>query len=134
MSYLALDYGSARTGVAVSPDGSWVFPRPALLGDLAENIEQINQLVQQEGVKSIVLGNPIAMDGSHSGQTDEVQTVFARLQELFPSLSLSLADERLTTKQAEVLLKERGGKIAPGERDSMAAVLILEQFLERTKS
>ena len=136
MRLLGLDYGRRRVGVAMSnPEGTMAFPRPALT-DLARPalLARIAGLARDEGVTAVVLGLPLQLDGQDSDTTREVRG-FARELEAATGLAVHLEDERLTSAEAEVMLREAGvrAKKMRDKVDSQAAVLILEGFLERRR-
>lgn len=134
---LAIDMGSKRVGLAVSDElRLTVRPLPPLprtpwkrlLSSLAELCEQFD-------VRSIVLGLPLRLDGTEGDAAREVRRV-ARNMELSLKLPLFFQDERLTSKDAEASLRERGFKgVEISDRvDSEAASIILSDFLEAQKS
>jgi putative holliday junction resolvase len=133
---LAIDMGSKRVGLAVSDELRLTVrtlpalprtPWKRLLSSLAELCEQLD-------VRSIVLGLPLRLDGTEGDAAAEVRRVGRNLQ-LSLKLPLSFQDERLTSKNAETSLRERGFR--PGEIsdrvDSEAASIILRDFLEAQK-
>ena len=134
---LAIDMGSKRVGLAVSDELRLTVhtlpplprtPWKRLLSSLAE-------LCVQFDVRSIVLGLPLRLDGTEGDAAKEVRRV-ARNLELSLKLPLFFQDERLTSKDAEASLRERGLQGAEiSERiDSEAASIILSDFLEVQKS
>ena len=133
---LAIDMGSKRVGLAVSDELRLTVrvlpalprtPWKRLLGSLTELCEQFD-------VRSIVLGLPLRLDGTEGDAAQEVRRV-ARNLELSLKLPLFFQDERLTSKDAESSLRERGfraGEISD-RIDSEAASIILSDFLEGQK-
>ncbi len=130
---LAIDMGSKRVGLAVSDELRLTVrtlpalprtPWKRLLSSLAELCEQFD-------VRSIVLGLPLRLDGTEGDAAQEVRRV-ARNLELSLKLPLFLQDERLTSKDAESSLRERGLRAfeIPDRIDSEAASIILSDFLE----
>jgi putative holliday junction resolvase len=133
---LAIDMGSKRVGLAVSDELRLTVrtlqalprtPWKRLLSSLAELCEQFD-------VRSIVLGLPLRLDGTEGDAAQEVRRV-ARNLELSLKLPLFFQDERLTSKDAEATLRERGLKgVEISDRiDSEAASIILSDFLEVQK-
>ncbi len=133
---LAIDMGSKRVGVAVSDELRLTVralpalprtPWKRLLSSLAELCEQFD-------VRSIVLGLPLRLDGTEGEAAQEVRRVGRNLQ-LSLKLPLFFQDERLTSKEAESSLRERGFQAAeiPDRVDSEAASIILSDFLEAQK-
>jgi putative Holliday junction resolvase len=130
---LAIDMGSKRVGLAVSDElrltvrALQALPRTPwkrLLSSLAELCEQFD-------VRSIVLGLPLRLDGTEGDAAQEVRRLGRNLQ-LSLKLPLFFQDERLTSRDAESSLRERGfqaGEISD-RIDSEAASIILSDFLE----
>jgi putative Holliday junction resolvase len=128
--------GSKRVGLAVSDELRLTVrilpalprtPWKRLLSSLAELCEQLD-------VRSIVLGLPFRLDGTEGDAADEIRRVGRNLQ-LSLKLPLFFQDERLTSKDAESSLRERGfrfGEISD-RVDSEAASIILSDFLEVQK-
>jgi putative Holliday junction resolvase len=122
---LALDYGSARCGCALSdPTGTLATPieaveRPAT----RRGMNRIVGLVRERGVKKVVVGLPIGLSGADTDQTREVREFAARLGERI-AVPIDLYDERFTTSIAAA----RGGS---GSEDSRAAAVLLEDYLAR---
>jgi putative Holliday junction resolvase len=134
---LAIDMGSRRVGLAVSDELCLTIrtlpalprtPWKRLLSSIAELCEQFD-------VRSIVLGLPLRMDGTEGDAANEVRRVGRNLQ-LSLKLPLFFQDERLTSKDAESSLRERGLRAfeISGRIDSEAASIILRDFLEVQKS
>jgi putative pre-16S rRNA nuclease len=120
---LALDYGSARCGCAVSdPSGVLATPldpvaRPATRKGLA----RLRALVDAIEAERVVIGLPVSLSGRDSAQTAEVRD-FARSLEAVLSIPVEVYDERLTTRLAERV----GGRAS---EDSRAAAHLLESWL-----
>jgi putative Holliday junction resolvase len=121
---LALDYGSARTGVAVSdPTGTLARPlevvenasKPAGLRHLAE-------LVHREEVECIVVGLPVTLRGERGAQAKETEEFVSALKAV-TDVPIESFDERFTTKLAEAQPSE-----APS--DAVAAAHLLSTYLE----
>jgi putative Holliday junction resolvase len=134
---LAIDYGRVRHGLAVSDGlGMAAHPLPALRrGTQERDLAALAVLVAERDVQRLVLGLPMNMDGSEGPMAAEVRRFGAWLA---PALGLPLLyeDERLSTDEAECLLKDLG--YSPSERkrrrDSVAAVVILRAVLERERA
>jgi putative Holliday junction resolvase len=124
MRVLALDYGSARCGCAVSdPSGTIATPlRPVLQPNTRRGLGRLKSLVEELEVQRIVVGLPLSMSGGDSAQTAETRA-FARALAEVVAIPVELHDERLTTKLAARL----GGGAS---EDSRAAALLLEGWLE----
>ena len=128
--------GSKRVGIAVSDELCLTVrtlpalprtPWKRLLSSLAELCEQFD-------VRTIVLGLPLRLDGTEGDAAHEVRRLGYNLQ-LSLKLPLLFQDERLTSKDAESSLRERGlrGVEISDRIDSEAASIILSDFLEAQK-
>ena len=135
---LGLDLGSKTIGLAVSDplgitaQGLPTWRRKNQRTDLAE----LQRVIQQYGVQEIVLGYPLHLSGSQTAGTERAAQFAEKLRQHF-GLPVHLWDERLTTAQAQRVLREsemsirRRGEVV----DRLAAVLILQSFMEnRTNS
>ena len=129
--YLALDYGRRRIGIAISTALGTVHPRPRLERRTpAADIETLKALAVEEEAHAIVVGLPHHMNGTTSEMEREVRR-FA--EELAAACGLPVygTDERLTTQEAESILRQRdlNGRARKERRDSAAACLLLMDFL-----
>jgi len=132
LRYLAIDVGSKRIGVAVT-DELGVTAQPVLTLERRrskrEDLRSIARLCRRFGVAGIVVGNPINMSGEPGHQAFNIQSFASELGQL-TGLPIHLWDERLTTVQAERVL--RGTRAERGARDRVAATLILQSYLDRS--
>jgi putative Holliday junction resolvase len=120
---LALDYGSARTGVAVS-DPSGVIARPLTVVEQVGTklgAERLLALIAEEQPEQIVVGLPLTLRGEHGKQAGETEAFARRLRENV-AVPVELFDERLTT-----VLAARTPSDTP--EDARAAAHLLEGFL-----
>lgn len=133
---IGLDHGSRRIGVAVADERtSLAFARPALLRrSLASDIEQLTELARTEGATTVVVGLPRNMDGSEGAQAAAARDFGAQLSAT--GLEVVFVDEQLTSWQAGEELAAAGRRPgrASGEKDSAAARLILQEWLDRRRS
>ena len=133
MRLLGLDLGSKRIGVAVSDEMGWTAQGLAVLNRHGgkRDLENIARLVQEQRVEEVVLGLPINMDGSEGEQARKAREFAERLREHL-ELPVHLWDERLTTWEAEGILKQAGVKGRKRRQvvDKVAATLILKSYLE----
>jgi putative holliday junction resolvase len=120
---LALDYGSARCGCAVSdPTGTLATPIEAVeRPDTRRGMNRLAGLVREHGIKQVVVGLPIGLRGADTQQTMAARDFAQRLGERVP-VPVDLYDERFTTSIAAA----RGGS---GSEDSRAAAVLLEDYL-----
>lgn len=122
---LALDYGSARCGCAVSdPTGTLATPIEAIeRPDTRRGMNRVVGVVRERGIKKVVVGLPVGLSGSDTAQTREARDFAERLGTRV-SVPVDLYDERFTTSIAAA----RGGA---GSEDSRAAAVLLEDYLAR---
>jgi putative Holliday junction resolvase len=120
---LALDFGEARCGCAVSdPTGTVVTPVGAVeRPDTRRGLGRIAALVREREVERVVLGLPLSLSGEEGPQAARTREFGVRLAERL-DVPVVLHDERLTTRQAE-----RAGGSA--DADSRAAAHLLEAYL-----
>ena len=125
MRVVALDYGAARTGVAVS-DASGTLARPVCVVRKAatENgLAEVVRLVNELEAEHVVVGLPLTLRGEHGKQAAETELFVTALRELV-TVPVDTADERFTT----ALAQRFGGK-AP--EDAAAAAHLLQSWLDR---
>lgn len=131
---LALDVGSRTIGLAVSDplgitaQGLETIRRKNKRADL----EALRQVLDQYAVREIVVGYPLRMSGSAGAQSEKMSAFAEELRRRF-GLPVHLWDERLTSAQANRLLRETDMSIRRRAQvvDRLAAVLILQGFLDR---
>jgi putative holliday junction resolvase len=120
---LALDYGSARTGVAVS-DPTGTVARPLGVVEAAsseQGLARLVELAREEGVERIVVGLPVTLRGERGAQVEETDRFVELLREAL-DLPIESFDERFTTKLAQA-----GDTTAP--EDAVAAAHLLASYL-----
>jgi putative transcription antitermination factor YqgF len=120
---LALDYGSARTGVAVSdPTGTVARPLGVVERAASEDgIARLVELARKENVECIVVGLPITLRGEHGAQAEETDR-FVELLRAAVDLPVESFDERFTTKLA------KAGETQAAQ-DAVAAAHLLSSYL-----
>jgi putative Holliday junction resolvase len=128
---LGVDFGDARTGVAVSdPLGLTAQPREVVSErDPARAAERIAQIAREVEVAEIVIGLPVHMSG-REGERAKRAREFGALVEEASGLPVTFWDERLTSKQAAGILKGRGARERKAKIDIISAQLILQSFLD----
>lgn len=132
MRVLAIDYGDARTGVAISDASGTIVGRTAVIHSYNANktAAEIARFVKESGAERIVMGFPRNMDGSE-GPRAELYRSFAALVEQACAMPVVLWDERRTTVEAHNILSDCNyhGKKRKETVDAVAASLILEGYL-----
>lgn len=130
---MAIDYGDARTGVALSDPTGFLAGQTFLIKSRKQEVvlEELAALVQRQGAQELVMGYPRNMDGT-LGPRAEKYAAFARRLEEATGLPVALWDERRTTVDAHRILGEQGvrAKNRKDKIDSVAATLILEGYLD----
>jgi putative Holliday junction resolvase len=124
---LALDYGAARTGVAVS-DATGVLARPLCVVERAGSeagLDHLAQLVAEHGAEIVVVGLPLTLRGEHGAQARETEAFVEALRGRL-DVPVETEDERFTT----TLAQQSGGR-AP--EDALAAAHLLQGWLERSR-
>jgi putative Holliday junction resolvase len=137
ISALGLDLGSKRIGVAgcdrtgLIATGITTIERTSFERD----VEQLRQLVDQRQVQVLVIGLPYSMDGSLGFQARHVQKLATRLAKAL-KLPIEYVDERLTSFQAEQLLRDENRSPSRHKAliDRKAASLILQQWLDARRA
>lgn len=121
---LALDYGSARTGVAVSdPTGTIARPLPIVERAASKpGLDRIRELIHRERVECVVVGLPITLRGEFGAQARETEQ-FVEALRAATDVPVETFDERFTTKTA----RQRTTAKAP--EDSVAAGELLTLYL-----
>jgi putative Holliday junction resolvase len=123
---LALDYGTARCGCAISdPTGTLVRPLESIEPPAPERIAD---LVAEEGADRVIVGLPTSLSGEEGAQARLSRAFAAELRELL-DVPVETYDERLTTRRAERSARE-GARADP---DSLAAAHLLESYLAATQ-
>ena len=134
---VALDVGTKRVGVAVC-DELRVTARPLTVIERKswkKLLSQVKQIVAEYDAVALVLGLPYNFDGSESEMSAEARRLASNFA-LSLDVPVFLQDERVTSYEAKARLWQRGRseKEAEKEKDTEAAVIILEDFLDRIKS
>jgi putative holliday junction resolvase len=135
VSVLGIDLGKKRIGLAIS-DASERIALPAGIiesrGRTAD-LAAIRSLVAERGVRQVVVGLPLHMNG-RAGPEAQAARAFAAALARELGLPVETLDERWSTVEAERTLHATGQgrrKRRPGEADTLAATLLLRTFLER---
>jgi len=122
---LALDYGAARTGVAVS-DHTGTLARPLRVVERAasgDGMKELAELVRAEEVERVVVGLPLTLRGERGEQAEETER-FAQTLESVLDVPVERYDERFTTTLAG----------PGGDEDARAAAHLLTSYLEWSKN
>ena len=135
MKLLAVDYGSARTGVAVS-DPSGTLARPLAIVehvDRRAGLAELCAIIEAEQPELIVVGMPYTLRGEVGAQAQETEQFVARLRKRC-RIPIQTADERYTTTIARARVGEvrpRRSRGRPTSDDAEAAAVLLQGVLDR---
>jgi putative Holliday junction resolvase len=127
LKVVALDFGRARTGVAVSdPTGTLARPLGVVEQAATEaGLARVAELVREEGAEQVVVGLPLTLRGEHGQQARETEAFVEALRAAV-DVPVETFDERFTTT-----LAERGGNgSAASAPDARAAAHLLTGYLE----
>ncbi len=134
---LAIDFGARKIGLAVSDQlGLTAQGLPTYYrSNKKTDFDHLRRVIKQFGITEIVMGLPLRMSGIEGIQAEKVQVFAEELRRKF-KLPVHLFDERLTSVEANRLLRETEMSIRRRAEvvDQLAAVLILESFLQFRKS
>lgn len=137
MRIMAIDYGDAHTGIAISdPTGFLAGFTTTINAYRPEAVaEQIAQLAAQHGAEELVLGHPKNMDGTRGPRAEKAEAMADMLRQV-TGLPVVLWDERRTTIDAHQILMSSGKNAKKRKKtvDAVAASLILEGYLTYKKS
>ena len=133
MKIMAIDYGDARTGVALSDLTGTIVGQTAVVPSRREDrlLDELERLVRDNGVEEVVMGFPRNMNGTE-GPRAELYRAFAAKLSARLGMEVRLWDERRTTVEAHNILSAHNyhGKKRKNTVDAVAASLILEGYLE----
>ncbi len=137
MRILGIDYGEARTGLAVSDETETV---ATVIGTLHERdkeklAERIKETCLTEKIEKIIMGLPKNMDGTEGFRAEYTRKFAQALQEKLPELPIEFYDERMTTMVASRFMMEANtkGKKKKASIDALSAQIILQDYLERNR-
>jgi putative Holliday junction resolvase len=128
---LALDYGSARTGVAVS-DPSGTLARPLCVVEKVgakSGMAELCAIIEREAPEVVVVGLPLTLRGERGPQAVETEEFIARLRSRC-RIPILTEDERLTTSIARRMPTTSRRRTATSD-DAQAAAVLLQTFLDR---
>ncbi len=133
--YLGVDYGDARTGIAVS-DG--IFARGVETihsSGMRKTANRVAEVAKKQGADIIVLGCPYNMDGSVGARAEKAMA-FADILREATGLTVVLQDERLTTVEAYDIMDTTDvrGRRRRGNVDTLSAEIILQEYIDSARN
>ncbi len=126
MRYLGIDYGTKKIGLAIGDDETKI----ASPLDVATSIDDVVQMIREEGIDAIVVGIPMSVGEFHSSDQLDITKGFVDLLKQKIELPVHVIDERHTTAEANRLIDEQG---AQAEEDALAAMIILQAYFDEMK-
>ena len=134
---LGVDYGEARTGLAISDASRLLASGVGNIkgGGLEKSVEAIAEVVAAERISAIVLGLPTNMNGTEGPRASRVKQLADMLAESMPDVPVALMDERMTTMAASRFLNETNtrGQKRKGVIDTLSAEIILQNALDKLR-
>lgn len=127
---LAIDLGARRVGLA-GTDDSGLLALP--IGTLPEErkpsdrLRRLMRLGAERGVEGYLVGLPLETSGTAGASAQAARTFAQRLAEK-TGLPVMLIDERLTSVEADELMRQAGTKAGRGDRDAMSALVLLRAY------
>ena len=137
MRIMAIDYGDAHTGIAISDPTGFLAGFTTTIDAYRPEVvaERVAALAKEHGAEELVLGHPLNMDGSRGPRAEKAEAMAELLKEA-TSLPVVLWDERRTTIDAHQILFNSGKNAKKRKKvvDAVAASLILEGYLTYKKN
>ena len=127
-SYVALDVGEKRIGVALARDDVKIAMAYDTLNVDGGEVQAIAEIIVREKADVLVVGYPRNQAGEPTKQTEFVERFIEQLRDIVSKIVFQ--DESLTSVKAEEILNARNQLYAKGEVDALAASLILQDYLE----
>lgn len=131
---LSIDYGSKRTGLAVTDPMKII--ATGLAGLHTKDLEQfLKDYFSKEEVERVIIGHPTNWDDSDTHATPLVQAFINRFVKVFPTIPIEKVDERYTSRMAVQSMVESGMKKSKRRDkhtiDEVAATIMLQEYLQR---
>tara|TARA_B100000214_G_scaffold370888_1_gene346312 strand:- start:160 stop:612 length:453 start_codon:yes stop_codon:yes gene_type:complete len=133
---LGIDYGEKRLGIAISDDTNTIATPLKYIDNNKEILSRLNKLINKYNIKTLVVGLPINLDGSHSKSSKKVLK-FCKYIKKELDIIVHTTDERLSSIEAENKLRESGRSpnmfrnLDRGIIDSASAAIILNSFIQK---
>lgn len=131
---IAIDYGTKRTGLAVTDPGQMI-ASPMVTVATHELMLFLKEYFQREEVETMVVGHPTKTDGTDSESMRPLRFFVQAFRKRFPEMKVEWMDERFTSKMAKEAMVAGGMKKSErrvrGNIDKISASLILQSWMER---
>ena len=129
---LALDYGSKRTGIAIT-DELQLIASGLTTVPTAELMDFLKQYIESENVVLVLVGEPKQKDGTHSDIEEEIKKFLKKFYSVFSDIEVKRVDERYTSKLAFQTMIDSGIKKKKRQNkaliDEISATIILQEYL-----
>ena len=133
---IGIDYGSARTGLAVC-DPLQIFASALETLPSAKIIDYLVKYAASETITLFVVGWPLNLNGEPAQTAPEVEAFVGKLRKAFPGVPIEMEDERFTSVLAHRAMIDGGMKASrrrdKKEVDKISAAIILQSYLDRKK-
>ena len=133
---VAIDYGTKRTGVAVT-DEMQIIASGLTTVETPKLIDFLKEYIQTEPVDLLVIGEPKQRDGSHSHVEESIRECMEQMMKILPDLKIERMDERFTSKMAFQTMIDSGLKKQQRRNkalvDEISATIILQDYLYSLK-
>ena len=137
MVILSVDFGRARTGIAICDPGEMLASPVTVIGEkyVPHLVQKVAALAAEKKAEMIVVGLPVNMDGSEGESAQNARRFAESLREAC-GIPVDMLDERCTTMEAHVFLNATNtrGKKRKAVVDAVSAVIILENYLAKRKT
>lgn len=128
MTSLAIDVGAKRTGVAIAEGNLMALPLTTLSGQIEHQVLELSTILKERTVSTLVIGQP--RGDEHGPHLEKfVRLLASKLAADAYLVEMIFLDETLTTKEAERRLGRQGGGRKKVDTDSLAATILLEDYL-----
>lgn len=131
--YLALDYGTKRTGIAVS-DTLKIIANGLTTVSTHTLLDYLKTYLQKEDVERIIVGLPKQMNNEYSENMKHIRPFVKKLQSLYPDMQIEYYDERFTSALAHKTMLDAGLKKTDRQNkslvDEISATIILQGYME----
>lgn len=133
---LAIDYGKARTGIAVTDDMQ-IIASGLTTVETPKLMDFLKKYFSENQVDEIVVGLPTDLKGNMSDIETEIQKFISSFENGFPDKKINRLDERFTSKMASFFISQSGKnkkqRQEKGLIDKVSATIILQNFLEQKR-
>lgn len=133
---LSIDYGKARTGIAVTDDMQ-IIASGLTAVETPKLVDFLKKYFLENKVDEIVIGLPTDLKGNMSDIENEIQKFISGFEKEFPDKKINRLDERFTSKMASFFISQSGKnkkqRQEKGLIDKVSATIILQNFLEQKR-